>query len=1338
MEKEKMGEKIILSISLLVSNRKESVRKTMESLKPLLQELPCELIVVDTVGEENSDGSLAIAKEYADKVIFFPWCKDFAAARNAGLKEAAGEWFLYLDDDEWFEDVTPIINFFKSGTYVQYDRGWYLIRNYHNFAGTSYDDVYVDRMCKRTVATRFEGKIHERLLPEATSVMKFSCFAHHYGYVYENDEARMKHAQRNISLIKDYLKECPADFRMVGQLVQEYTGIGQFKEAQELCLSVIGENSADVGDIFVQYLLVMVFRLDVFGQEWDTAEKRYTEILEKYPLREVPRLVCLAEQMVVQEKRKQYAIVLNLVNEFLDLKKVINAKGAAIAEQEVFDFHNYLTENKEREVIEKGIYAITQTEQYELAKALLDKVCWTDETNKPYGPMCWLVEIYEKTGRADLFYPYANQIMKNNKMKTQFAILINNMQRELKPMENIKLSIGILVSNRVQYIRKMLDALKPLLEAVPSELVIIDTKGAETDGSIEIAREYTDKIYSYTWCDDFAAARNFCLNHTQGEWFMFQDDDEWFDDVQELIDFFKSGECEKYNSGFYKVKSYDEHGNFTMAVVGRLIRRKKETCFVGRIHETFNSAPGPHKYFDCYVHHMGYAFPSAEAKKTHQERNASILLKELEEQGYSPKNCAQMVQELLSIEGTVAEGVAFAEKAIQELQKQGVMADSCAQWILAAIVRGCAMINEYEELLVQTKKIRSKYQRSRVTELVISAEVVKNAFAHGDYKLVCENVDSYLEQWDWLHSHEQEAQAMMQLDFPSFYTDEYYYSMLHAGAKAANHQRDYQGAMTYWNRFPWSQNGFNTKKYWNDLQETKKGLTPKQAPLIQSEIKLTIGMLVSNHVQYIRKAMEALKPLLEAVPSELVVLDTKGAETDGSIDIVREYTDKIYPFTWCNDFSAARNACLAHAKGEWFLYQDDDEWFDDVQEFIDFFQSGECENYYSGYYYTKDYNASGGSSMAIAGRMIRRTENTHFVGKVHETFHEVYGPNKLFHCFTHHMGYVFSTPESRKQHQVRNVSILKEELQEKGYTPRICAQMAQELLYVDETAKEGLEFAKKSIAELKNQGMIEDSCSQWLLTATIRYYIKYGTYEQVKQQAEAIRREYVLSKMASLAVAAAVAKVAGEQGDLDCLLDNVNQYIVNWDWLQTHPDEALLQTQMDFPKYYTKAYYHDILKVGAIAENHRRNFEKAKAYWDRFPWDEAGFDGSSYYAELQVTFAGLKEARKQKQEQESADKEELKQLYSVLYEAEPVVRQYILEERTAESLELLTGMQEVIIALGNKLEAMLDETTEVIRELEQCCELIWQCANAKTKDAAVDLLDEAMTKLQDVKIVVGL
>nr|WP_252894845.1 hypothetical protein [Liquorilactobacillus satsumensis] len=62
----------------------------LESIKPLLQQVPSQLVAVDTIGSAQSDGSLAVAREYTDEIIHFDWCNDFAAARNTGLKAARG------------------------------------------------------------------------------------------------------------------------------------------------------------------------------------------------------------------------------------------------------------------------------------------------------------------------------------------------------------------------------------------------------------------------------------------------------------------------------------------------------------------------------------------------------------------------------------------------------------------------------------------------------------------------------------------------------------------------------------------------------------------------------------------------------------------------------------------------------------------------------------------------------------------------------------------------------------------------------------------------------------------------------------------------------------------------------------------------------------------------------------------------------------------------------------------------------------------------------------------------------------------------------------------------
>ena len=136
----------------------------------------------------------------------------------------------------------------------------------------------------------------------------------------------------------------------------------------------------------------------------------------------------------------------------------------------------------------------------------------------------------------------------------------------------IKLTISILASNRKDTIPQCLESLKPLLERVNSELIITDT-GCDQD-LVEYMRGYTDSIIKFQWCDDFAEARNVGLRLARGQWFMFIDDDEWFEDVSELIDFFNSDESEKYESAKYIVRNYhtSEGKSYTEGVVGRVFR----------------------------------------------------------------------------------------------------------------------------------------------------------------------------------------------------------------------------------------------------------------------------------------------------------------------------------------------------------------------------------------------------------------------------------------------------------------------------------------------------------------------------------------------------------------------------------------------------------------------------------------------------------------------------------------------------------------------------------------------------------------------------------------------
>lgn len=101
------------------------------------------------------------------------------------------------------------------------------------------------------------------------------------------------------------------------------------------------------------------------------------------------------------------------------------------------------------------------------------------------------------------------------------------------------------------------------------------------------------------------------------------------------------------------------------------------------------------------------------------------------------------------------------------------------------------------------------------------------------------------------------------------------------------------------------------KAYMRDAENKKR-----KKQFHGAEIRLTIGMIVKNEEKTLGKCLASLKPLLDEVPSELIITDT--GSTDHTVEIAEKYTDHIIHFEWCNDFSAARNTGLKAARGEWF------------------------------------------------------------------------------------------------------------------------------------------------------------------------------------------------------------------------------------------------------------------------------------------------------------------------------------------------------------------------------------------------------------------------------------
>lgn len=415
--------KKVLSISILISNnRAETIEKCMKSLVPLREAVPSELIIVDT---GCKDEGIDIARQYADKVVEFTWCNDFAAARNAGLKECSGEWFLFMDDDEWFEDVSELIDFFNSELRNTYDALWYLVRNYENFEGTKYTESFVGRVVKLTDESKFYGKIHEWIEPFPTKIKKVSSYAHHYGYVYKSEEERQKHFDRNISLEEEAVNAHPEDIRMCCQLVQEYRAAERYTEAEKLCKKTLKETTYKQTNSFVQYLLAVLPQIYV-------EQKRYDDALAEFERQEK------SKNLLSQTKRKihyEKAILLGIMERFdkiqIECRKFFEEHEAFLKdresmEHEIMDFAHYSSEKAKGVMMECALFSMISSKEYDNAEFFFDRVDWTQTKPYPYEALTALLQIYRESNNSGLLMRYLPKILEQDEMSTRFYGTIHN------------------------------------------------------------------------------------------------------------------------------------------------------------------------------------------------------------------------------------------------------------------------------------------------------------------------------------------------------------------------------------------------------------------------------------------------------------------------------------------------------------------------------------------------------------------------------------------------------------------------------------------------------------------------------------------------------------------------------------------------------------------------------------------------------------------------------------------------------------------------------------------------------------------------------------------------
>lgn len=273
MGRKNSDREILLSISIMVSGREETTEKCIASLDRLRERVSCELILTDTGCGEDLRRRL---EAKADKVLTFDWCNDFAAARNVGLQAAAGQWFLFMDDDEWFGDTSQIEAFFLSGEYRRYETAFYRVRNYMNTEGTAWTDIFLARMVKRREEIRFRYPIHEILYPLRRPAKRLEDYVHHYGYVSDDAILRAQKRERNLAMLLPAVERDPGCMHHRLQVVGEYAAANDWAAALEMAEEGIRcfEAGREDNGNYVQglYAAAVQMRIHIAMEKEDAAE----------------------------------------------------------------------------------------------------------------------------------------------------------------------------------------------------------------------------------------------------------------------------------------------------------------------------------------------------------------------------------------------------------------------------------------------------------------------------------------------------------------------------------------------------------------------------------------------------------------------------------------------------------------------------------------------------------------------------------------------------------------------------------------------------------------------------------------------------------------------------------------------------------------------------------------------------------------------------------------------------------------------------------------------------------------------------------------------------------
>ncbi|MDP5277827.1 glycosyltransferase family 2 protein [Sphingomonas sp. DG1-23] len=182
-----------------------------------------------------------------------------------------------------------------------------------------------------------------------------------------------------------------------------------------------------------------------------------------------------------------------------------------------------------------------------------------------------------------------------------------------------RLSLVMIARNEARCIARCLDSVRGHVDA----MIVLDT--GSTDDTVGIAEGCGATVHHFDWCDDFAAARNAALDHSDADWNLILDADEWLEDDARMLAAatLPPAPAPARFVGCVRIVNGTDSGSAARKFVPRILPRGVR--YEGRIHEQPVS-PLPMTVLPLAVRHDGFEQAQLARKAG---RNEALLRAEL-------------------------------------------------------------------------------------------------------------------------------------------------------------------------------------------------------------------------------------------------------------------------------------------------------------------------------------------------------------------------------------------------------------------------------------------------------------------------------------------------------------------------------------------------------------------------------------------------------------------------------------------------------------------------------------------------------------------------------------